>query len=398
MKRIFATSLALCLSGALPATAGDEIKVLTQNQALGADFASLLAPPNGDFNGALVSIIKQVAATDFPARAQRQALQIARRKPHLVGLQEVWELRCRDLNSADNLGCEDPDIAGAFVDYLDETLAALVALGAEYETIAVVHNLDLSSIQIGPFPGLPFVINGTPAFLVAIDRDVILARRDVMAVAADLGCGAPPEDGCNYQFVLPVNLPGINLTFPRGFVAADATVGSRSYRFVNTHLEIREEPVPREFQCEQAAELIETLGDTPEGFSLIVVGDLNSSPEDVPFESDLPLPLLRCDPDEIIPPYIQFVEAGYTDVWTLRPGRNPGFTCCQAADLSNRRSTLSERIDMIFSFDLPRRVKRARVVGDRVAEKTRPPGPRLWPSDHGGVVATLRLEDLFASW
>jgi exonuclease III len=156
--------------------------------------------------------------------------------------------------------------------------------------------------------------------------------------------------------------------------------------------------VPRQFQCEQAAELIEILEDTtPLGFSLIVVGDLNSSPQDEPVTGALPL-LPPCSQETVVPPYMQFVDAGYTDIWTLRPGVAPGFTCCQAADLSNRLSTLSERIDVIFSLDRPRRVEQARVVGDRVSDKTRPPGPRLWPSDHGGVVATLQFNYSPAGW
>jgi hypothetical protein len=208
MKPVLIASLALSLAGAVPALARGDIEVMTQNQYLGADFSSLLAPPGGDFNAALVGILQQIAATDFPARAQRQALEIARRKPHLVGLQEVWALSCSDPDPSDEQGCEDPAIAGAFVDYLDETLDALAARGADYDAVAIVENLDLSSIQIPPFPaGLPFVINGALASLIAIDRDVILARTDVPAVVADLGCAIPSEDGCNYQFVLDVDVP-----------------------------------------------------------------------------------------------------------------------------------------------------------------------------------------------
>jgi endonuclease/exonuclease/phosphatase family metal-dependent hydrolase len=78
--------------------------------------------------------------------------------------------------------------------------------------------------------------------------------------------------------------------FERGFIAVDATVRGGYYRFVNTHLETRE-PVPREFQCAQAAELIATLESiTPPERSIIVVGDMNSSPEDIPIPISLPLP------------------------------------------------------------------------------------------------------------
>lgn len=402
MKPVLTALITLVLAGALPASARDDIKVMTQNQYLGADFASLLAPPDGDFNAELVRILQQIAATDFPARAQRQALEIARRKPDLVGLQEVWVLDCIDQDPSDDRGCEDPSIAGAFVDYLDETLDALQARGADYAAVAVVENLDLSSIQIGALPpGLPFVINGALATLIAVDRDVIVARSDIPAVAADVECANPSEDGCNYEFVLIVDVPtplgNIEVSFERGFVVVDAEVGHRSYRFVNTHFEIRE-PVPRQFQCAQAAELIATLdATTPPSSTVIVVGDLNSSPVDEPVEGTLPVPE-PCSEGMVVPPYMQLTGAGYTDIWALRRGPDPGFTCCQDRDLFNRRSALDERIDLIFSSEPPARVKNARVVGDRTADKTPPPDPRLWPSDHGGIVASLQFKRTPAAW
>src|SRR4029434_654584 len=129
-------------------------------------------------------------------------------------------------------------------------------------------------------------------------------------------------------------------------------------------------------QAAQAAELIGTVQATiPAGRPVIVLGDLNSSPTDAPI-------------DQIVSPYRQFTSAQFFDAWLLRPGHAPGLTCCQAADLKNPRSALSERIDLIFPNFLPRKVK-ARLVGTRVAEKTRP--NRLWPSDHAGVVAELTV-------
>ena len=139
-----------------------------------------------------------------------------------------------------------------------------------------------------------------------------------------------------------------------------------------------------------------TLADAPPGLSLIVVDDLNSSPEDEPVTGPLQLPE-PCTQEAVVPPYMQFVDAGYTDIWTLRPGDLAGFTCCQAPDLLNRRSMLDERIDFIFSAEVPAKVRQARVVGASVSDKTPPPGPRLWPSDHGGVVATLQFERMLAA-
>ena len=90
--------------------------------------------------------------------------------------------------------------------------------------------------------------------------------------------------------------------------------------------------------------------------------------------------------------YHQFVEAGFTDVWELRPGNLPGDTCCQPEDLTNRLSTLDERIDMIFSLDVPAKVKEVRVIGDNASDKTPPPGVSLWPSDHAGLMGELQFQ------
>jgi hypothetical protein len=91
-----------------------------------------------------------------------------------------------------------------------------------------------------------------------------------------------------------------------------------------------------------------------------------------------------------VTPYDQLtILAGFTDAWTLRPGRLPGFTCCQQEDLANRHSLLFERIDMIFALEPPGDVKHARVVGATTSDKTWPPGRGLWSSDHGAVTAEL---------
>ena len=227
---------------------------------------------------------------------------------------------------------------------------------------------------------------------------MILARRSTVTdpLPVDFACSndeLQSANGCNYEAAAPVALDTpeglLELDFRRGFVAIDATVRGKDYRFVNTHLEIQEPapgvPASRFFQAAQSAELIATLElTTPPGLSLIVVGDMNSSPEHAPVPG-------------IVPPYRQFVAAGYTDIRTLRPGAVPGFTCCQDPDLSNKRSKLSERIDMIFSLEPPADVKQARLVGDRASDKTPPPGPRLWPSDHAWIVAGLRFVEVQAA-
>src|SRR6267378_2466297 len=70
-----------------------EISVMTQNLYVGADVDLVIralgtADPADDFP-ALLFAIETVGKTDFPARAAAIADQIARARPHAVGLQEV---------------------------------------------------------------------------------------------------------------------------------------------------------------------------------------------------------------------------------------------------------------------------------------------------------------------
>ena len=364
------------------ALAQDRITVMTQNQYLGADLAPLLTAPTAEaFNAALVAALEQVAANDFDARAQALAANIGERNPDLVALQEVWFFFCVDLEpSTPDEGCDNPRIAGAFGDHLVPTLAALSNQGTTYVPKAQVTNLNL--------PGIPFKIDGFPAALVAMDRDVILARAGLEAHKVDFECeGQKSYDGCNFETALEVPTPFSEiplLRIERGFVGVDVTLNGQDYRFVNTHLEVFEpdptNPLSRSIQMFQAQELLATLEATPlEGY-LIVAGDFNSSPTHTPLDTPY---------GPIVPPYQQFLGNYFSDVWTLREDANPGATCCQAADLLNKQPNLFERIDMIFTLDLPLEVKKAHVLGAKVGDKTPPPGQGLWPSDHGSVVAEI---------
>jgi endonuclease/exonuclease/phosphatase family metal-dependent hydrolase len=243
-----------------------------------------------------------------------------------------------------------------------------------------------------------------------VDRDVILARSDVAAQPVRYRALCPLRasgDGCNYQTLAYADLditvaPGFTVTvrvnFERGFAGVDAMVGGARYRFVNTHLETRLEgsgPQARFIQSAQAAELLASLSYIPTapGQRTLVVGDMNSDPRD----SVYPVPPGY---QEIlgVPPYQQFASlGGFTDVWTMRPGVGKGkgtplvgLSCCQHPDLSNHKSDLYERVDLIFSLAPPKNVFEARLLGESVADKTSPKGRGLWPSDHASVAARIQ--------
>lgn len=414
MKLLSRFSICLCfLFYAHLALALDEIEVVTLNQYLGADLAPVLAASPEEFNEALVGVLQKVSASDFKARALEQARMIAKRSPEIIGLQEVWDLTCIDLDPRPEFGCDDPSIANAFVDHLDLTLVALNNTpevrrkkGISYEVAAIVKNLDLAKVTVPglPFSGIPFCIkclNAIPnAILVAVDRDVILARRDVQVAKVDwsddesLGlCTKPSVDGCNYQVVASSNTPAGPLAIERGFVAVDATIGNKVYRIVNTHFEVKGEDVGMPeftfYQAAQADELLQTLDITTPTDYLMVLGDMNSSLEQMDIPGVFP-PLFVTG---ITTPYHQFVDSGYHDVWELRPGKASGYTCCQQEDLASKKSMLTERIDMIFTREIPKKVKQARVLGDKVTTKTNPPGLGLglWSTDHGGIAAKIQF-------
>jgi endonuclease/exonuclease/phosphatase family metal-dependent hydrolase len=136
------------------------------------------------------------------------------------------------------------------------------------------------------------------------------------------------------------------------------------FRVVATHLEAFHDQV----QMAQAAELLSG-----------------------PLGSDLPV-VLACDCNTPgdgsgSGTYAMLLGAGLSDPWSELHPDDPGYTCCQPQMLDNPVSTLSERIDFVFyRGDIS--AQRVQLVGDDPDDRT-PTG--LWPSDHAGVVARLRL-------
>jgi endonuclease/exonuclease/phosphatase family metal-dependent hydrolase len=392
MKRLFGLWLTgLLLLGVLPAPVlahGDSVKVMTRNQYLGADLTPIiLAQTPEDFLIAARDTLVQITANNFPLRAQRLAAEIAFTNPDLIGLQEVFDFKLNDEN-----------VGPPFVDHLAATLDALAARGLRYVVAATVVNLDID---------IPLDIDGdgNQDVVSVVDRDVILARKGITVtrLAGDFTAGGlcgveienpapvppfpvilqstPSADGCNYSIVAQVDSPIGPISIQRGFVGVDATVRGKGYRFVNTHLEVMQ-PDPGNqdsaiIQFLQSVELVAVLKAlTPDDLTLILLGDFNSSPMDVSI-------------DAIIPPYKIITAAGFADVWdsnSLTFFDPNGFTCCQFGDLSNRKSQLDERIDIIFvgneSFK-----PLAFVTGQVPLFPLR--WPPNWASDHGGVFGIL---------
>jgi len=378
MKRIliavFSTVMAI---SCLPAYGGSDkadIKVMTQNQYLGADLGPVIAATPAEYPFAIVDALQAIATNNIAERATSLAESIADRQPHLVALQEVYAFECVSLVQAYD-ACAA--FSGAFNDHLALTESALSDMGSDYNVVAVLQNLTI--------PALPVFLPGIqgPAMVVSvIDRDVILARGDVPASVAGIPCArpAPGSDGCHYQAVATVGTPLGDIVVERGFVGVNATVKGEDYLFVNSHLEVRmlgsneESTALQPFQAlELNGTLAAYLSFFPEPPRVLVAGDFNSG------STNVPLPPLY------LPTAYQQLSSAFTDTWTLRPGKPAGFTCCQDAALLNNPSSHDERIDIVFARPAPTEVK-ANVMDAELADRTI---SGLWPSDHASVIAEL---------
>jgi len=339
----------------LPPAGARGMTVLTRNLAVGADLTPFASAPAAQVPFLAAQTWATVQASNFPARAQALAREIAETRPHLVGLQEVEIVRTQLPGDA-AFGGTIP-AATVIYDFLALLLDELAARGLGYVPVAVQQNFESE---------LPAFVSFDPLTFLDVrltDRDVILARADVPVANSA---------GANFTAALPVSVAGTTLLFLRGWTSVEATVGGMTFRFVNTHLEAEGDA----FQAAQAAELLAVLADEP--LPVVLVGDFNSAAD-----------------GSGTPTYELIASAGYTDAWSESHARAAGYTCCQAADLRNAVSTLSERIDIIFVRDGFASGSVGILGGVHVDVLGEMPGDRtasgLWPSDHAGVVATLHL-------
>lgn len=375
-------AIAVFACGAAFAGSKADIHVMTQNQYLGADLGPIIGAPTPEaVNAAMIQALIDVSNNNYPERVQALAESILDKKPHLVALQEVFAFNCID-----------PYVTGlcalfsnAFNDHLALTVAAL---DGHYQVAAQVQNLTLAPPTL-PLPGIPVFLrsDAPPIFVQVTDRDVILARTDVETSPVEFICAKPSGDGCNYQAVAPVSIGDIGFNIERGFVGVDVTVGGEDYRFINTHLEVKllgGDIASAILQPVQASELWgAVLAVMDPEKRLLVAGDFNSSPVDV-------------SPIGVLTAYQQLTGGklydgttlpfSFTDTWYLRPGKSPGLTCCELADLSNAPSIHDERVDIVFAYPAPAGNVKANLLNTDVEDKTL---SGLWPSDHASVSAEL---------
>ncbi|MBR9988955.1 MAG: endonuclease/exonuclease/phosphatase family protein, partial [Gemmatimonadetes bacterium] len=297
----------------------------------------------------------RIQASNFPARAGALADEITRSAPHLVGLQEAVLYHIQSPGDA-AAGGQTPATTVAY-DFVQLLLDSLQARGMAYDIVSEVTG---TVVELPVFTGAaPFPFDDVRF----TDREVILARSDV-----------PVSNPQGAVFAARIDLPiggagGPLLSQRRGWASIDAEVNGHAFRFVSTHLEVQSvAPI----QMMQGAELIAVATASP--LPVIMVGDFNSA----------------ADGTQTLT-YANIVGAGFQDVW--HRGGDPGYTCCHAEDLLNVAPELDQRIDVIFlrgfrASEAGSIGARVQLVGDQRNDRL---SSGLWPADHAGVIAWLRL-------
>jgi hypothetical protein len=316
-----------------------KVVAMTRNIYVGGNVDRVIAAAPEDLVSALMETLDELQSTNFPERAVALAKEIKQRRPHLVGLQEISII---DIHL--------PDLGLDFsFDYEDIFMDTLRSMGLKYYIAGKVQNTDAI---------VPLDENN---YVHLIDFDVVLARKDVKTNHVEVD-----------NYIARFTVPTIGVEVIRGYVAVDATIGRKKYRFVNTHLE----PFVPEVKMGQAMQLMAILAD--ETLPVILVGDFNAEASDDPV-------------------YTTIVNSGYVDVWTrnlVKRNKN-GYTFGFEPTLDDPYDTLEKRIDFIFvrtniwtnDIQVIGPVI-AFVVGNRPRDMT-PSG--LWPSDHAGVIARLKI-------
>ena len=365
------TVIILMVSAAAADQGNKKITVMSRNLYVGADILKVFevaANPNAgplDIPKAVAEIFETIQYTDFQERAQAIADEIERWQPDLIGLQEVSEIL--EQVPGDYLSGNQKPAEEVVYDYLSILMEALEERGLCYEVAGEVTGADVELPMLAGYTG------GYPILkdVRLIDHDVILARKGVEVKTVVAG---------NFSTNISMPIGGTGINFKRGYIIAEVKVDQRKLRFVNTHLEIGGGPgdVLSAVQAAQMHELLTILAG--EDKPAVLLGDLNSTPEETPIES-LSYGL-------IVPPYMQAVNSGYIDIFSV-PKKLPEPTCCFNETVDDPDASLDTRIDHIFVSDsLDIKKPKPRTIGDKESDMN-PTG--LWPSDHAGVIGTIKF-------
>jgi endonuclease/exonuclease/phosphatase family metal-dependent hydrolase len=336
---------ALAVAPAAASAKKQDLKVMTRNVYLGADIIPLATSPNeAAFEQAAAERYQVVLRNNFPARAKSLAAEIKKAKPDLVGVQEATTWR----RGAD--GVKDGPATPAtrvVYDSATELLKALKKAGAPYKLAVERPWFDFEAPTA---LGYDVRITQNDAILIRKGSKVKITKRF--------------KGGFAHHFDPPtVRGPAPEL---RGWVGVDGKLAKHRFRFVSTHLEAYSSAIADQ----QMQELLRKSG--PLGSKKrhsILMGDFNSAPganaNDRGTARDASA-------------YYTAIEAGFRNPLPKRT------TCCFNEDLRTAGRASSSWIDHVLVRPKIKAVKSG-IVGTRQVGG-------LYPSDHAGIFATLRLK------
>jgi endonuclease/exonuclease/phosphatase family protein len=350
--------LALALPTVAEAKKGPKITVMTRNVFLGADLSPAIGAASlaDAIDGAGV-IYNEMQSTKFAERAKPLAREIKRSKADLVGLQEVALWRKQ---TPSDLGGPPQNPAGKPATQVDQDFLALLKreLKRSYKVVVVQQEFDAE---------LPVDQDGSDATggLFGADFDARLTMRDVILVRRGSKVKLGKKRKGHFTTRYEPNVGGFVLPVDRGWASVEAKLGKKKFRFVDTHLEAFGDPTIREAQAKEL-----TKGPLKSKRQVILVGDLNSG-------------IARHNEPEQPGDDLAFKALagfGMKDNGAVQ-------SCCYSS-LFDPAATFDHTVDHVLSKP-GLKTTRAFVTGNKASERT-PSG--LWPSDHGGVVSTLRLK------
>jgi len=325
--------------------AATAFSVMTRNTYIGADVdAVILALADDDPNNdaaALGAAITTLFATEYTTRMGAFADEIAKARPHVVGLQEISQIFLSQFVTGLPADLQ--------IDFLPVLLDALAARGLNYAVGGSQLNIDVS----------------------LFDDLVQLHDYDAVLYDADRVSWTPVLSKL-FEYNVGELAPGVLVR--RGWIWGLADVDGVAYNVVSTHPEAGGEgDLTSPLTYLRQAQIYEIATGLGEASPAIVMGDLNDLPGS--------------------PMYDVLIGAGFRDVWaTLKPDAD-GFTAPHLYDLSNPTTQFTKRIDFVFARGIghPTAGLQGSIyrVGEVPSDRVQGPQYLMWPSDHAGLVAAF---------
>jgi endonuclease/exonuclease/phosphatase family protein len=332
---------------------GKKVTFMTQNLYLGADLAPAVgAIISGDVDAILTEVggvWANVQATDFPTRAIAIADEVKAKKPDFLALQEaaLWSV---------GAPLDPADADTVVYDFVQILLDALAARGMRYDVVAIADEFEAEATGY-----VPDSLYGV--------LDIRIKLRDALLVKHGGDMKITNASGHPFETNLVFDTPFGPISSTYGWVQADVQMGRREFRVIGTHFDADVPPI-REIQ---AGEILAGPCDTD--LPLVVMGDFNSDGNGGPTSAA----------------YDLFHDAGFGDAWVdehpdelgLTYGQEPTLT---DADWPSTTTEPIERVDFVLYLG-----EFTSTYADRVGEETGDRIDGLWPSDHAGLAATLRV-------